>query len=481
MSFFVLSLLVYGVLTAYVAGHVRGTAEEWVYAMAHFTLAAAGNAYLLRVITRRNLAMFASPVIAFLLLNQLYFTFNALKYFSPILLFPQFNLSLAAQFWGSAAGAAVLWLCIALAARFGSPEADVVLGWARRHWPDVRRVAVAAVLTDVGCKSALVALGYGSTYTDAAYTIVAVRSYWDFLLFLGSNVFGMLVLFLAPVLLLGNRHLGPVPLTLRAVVLAGFLFNLAYSVIFLKARAPVLIASVFFIFAISLMSLRAGVRWTRILMLALPPLSLLSVQFTLAIGRTNLPEDAGLRLAIGFVNRRTDLTDFSTALLLNSRGTAYDPAIMTEAILNAIPRAIFPGKDAVLRDIYSQILGRLNWPAGLGLEQLADYQDSIISTGVMAFGYIGSVIVPLLHTLALCLVARFASRWVGGLLGGLALLAFTLSAAHIEVEPATLVLDYRQAISTLVLLAGLTAVLRLGVHTLRVAAMPPSRPLAAQP
>ena len=482
MSFFGVSLLVYGLLTAYVAGHVRGTTEEWAYTFAHFALAAAGNAYLLRVITRRNLAMFASPVIVFLLLNQLYFTFNALKYFSPILLFPQFNLSLAAQFWGSAAGAAVLLLCIALASRWAAPQADAPLGWVRRHWRDVRRVALAAVLADIGCKSALVGLGYGSSYTDAAYTVVAVRNYWDFLLFLGSNVFGMLVLLLAPVLLLGNRRLGPVSWGLRGVVLVGFLCDLAYGVLFLKARAPLLIAAVFFTLGVALVSLRAGVRWTRILMLGLPPLSLLSVQFTLAIGRTNLPDDAGLRLAIGFVNRRTDLTDFSTALMLNSRGTAYDPAIMTEAVLNAIPRAVFPGKDELLRDIYSEVLGRLNWPAGLGLEQLADYQDSIISTGVMAFGYAGFVLMPVLQVLALCAIARFITRRIAGLAMGLALVAFTVSAAHVEVEPATLVLDYRQAVAGVVMLGMLALVLRVFSHALRVATLPPPRlPQATAP
>jgi hypothetical protein len=482
MSFFGLSLLVYGLLTGYVAGHVRATTEEWVYALAHFTLAAAGNAYLLGVIRARRLAMFGSPVITFLLLNQLYFTFNALKYFSPILLFPQFNLSLAAQFWGSAAGAAVLGLCIAIAARLGGPRAEVPVAWVRRHWRDVRRVALAAVLADFGCKATLVALGYGSTYTDAAYTIISVRSYWDFLLFLGSNVFGMLVLLLAPVLLLGGRRLGPVATSMRAFVLAGFLFNLAYSVLYLKARAPLLIAAVFFTLGLALVSLRGGIRGARILMLALPPLSLFSVQLTLAIGRTNLPEDAGLRLAIGFVNRRTDLTDFSTALLLNSRGTAYDPTIVTEAVLNAIPRAIFPGKEEVLRDVYSQVLGRLNWPAGLGLEQLADYQDSIISTGVMAWGYPGWVLMPVLQVVALCAAAVFIVRRIGGLVLGLALISFTVSAAHVEVEPATLVLDYRQAVASVVMLVLLAYVLRVLRHTLRVATLPPPRvPGAAAP
>jgi hypothetical protein len=476
MNFLGVSLLVYGLLTMYVAGHVRATTEEWAYTMAHFALAAAGNAYLLRVIARRGLAMFASPVVTFLLLNQLYFTFNALKYFSPILLFPQFNLSLAAQFWGSAAGALVLLLCIGLAGRFGGPKLEGAVAWGRRYWLDLRRVAIAAVLVDAGCKAGLVALGYGSSYTDAAYTVVTVRNYWDFLLFLGSNVFGMLVLLLAPVLLLGSRRLGSVPGSVRALMLAGLAFNLAYGVLFLRARAPLLIAAVFFALGSTVVSLQSGIRWARILMLTLPPLSLLSVQFTLAIGRTNLPEDAGLRLAIGFVNRRTDLTDFGTALMLNSRGTAYDPAIMTEAVLNAIPRAIFPGKDAVIRDIYSEILGRLNWPAGLGLEQLADYQDSIISTGVMALGYVGFVVVPLLQTLALCLVAQGARR-VGGLAGGLALLAFTVSAAHIEVEPATLALDYRQALSSFVLLGAMAFALRVLVHTVRVATLPP-RPSA---
>ena len=89
----------------------------------------------------------------------------------------------------------------------------------------------------------------------------------------------------------------------------------------------------------------------------------------------------------------------------------------------------------------------------------------------MAFGYAGFLLVPLLQTLALCIVAQVARR-AGGLAGGLALLAFTVSAAHIEVEPATLALDYRQALSSLVLLGALALALRVLAHTVRVATLP---------
>jgi hypothetical protein len=133
MTFFLLSLAVYGGLTAYVATHVSATTSEWAFALGHFAMAAAGNAFLLHVARRRSLAFMGSPALAFLIMSQVYFTINALKYFSPILLYPQFDLSLEAQFWGSIAGGAVLFGCALLLRYRGAATAQSVQAWVLRY------------------------------------------------------------------------------------------------------------------------------------------------------------------------------------------------------------------------------------------------------------------------------------------------------------------------------------------------------------
>jgi hypothetical protein len=93
----------------------------------------------------------------------------------------------------------------------------------------------------------------------------------------------------------------------------------------------------------------------------------------------------------------------------------------------------------------------------------------------MAFGYAGFLIMPTLHILALCWLARLFGRQAGRLWYGLALLSLTVSAAHVEVEPATLILDYRQALASFLTLWVLAFVLRVLAHTVRVATLPPVR------
>ena len=100
------------------------------------------------------------------------------------------------------------------------------------------------------------------------------------------------------------------------------------------------------------------------MLIVLPAASLLGVQLTLWLGRVNLPEDTGMRLGIAAINRRADLTDFATAIAVYSNGKAHDPAIITAAVLNAIPRVVFPDKQDVVKDVYSDILEKhLGWPA----------------------------------------------------------------------------------------------------------------------
>ena len=108
-------------------------------------------------------------------MNQVYFTINALKYFSPILLYPQFDLSLTAQFWGSMAGGAVLIGCMLVLRYRGAPTAQSMQAWITRYRADLRRLLVVSVVVSVACKLALVSLGYGSAYTETDYAATGAR------------------------------------------------------------------------------------------------------------------------------------------------------------------------------------------------------------------------------------------------------------------------------------------------------------------
>lgn len=476
MRFLLASLAAYSALTYWVATQVQATTLEWGCVLAHFAMAAIGNTVLLQVVERRGLALLASPAVAFLFTSQLYFSFAGLRYVAPIVLFPQFDLGPREQLIGSAAGQAVLIACSLLLGRVGAPDTRTVRDWVQAHAADIRRLVAVSVIGDVACKAALVALGYGSSYTDSAYTQVQVRSYGDFLLFLGSEMFGLASLLLGTVVLLGDARGRFGTPGMRVLALTGMLLELGYGLLFLKARAVLLVTAMSFAFGAEIRSRRLAIRLVQLLLVGLPAASLFGVQLTLLIGRVNVEQDAGLRLGLGLVSGRTDLTDFGTALLRTAGPQASDPAIVTAAVANAFPRVLFPAKQAFAIDVYSRILNGIGWPAGLGTEMVADYADSVFSAGVMAFGVAGWVVVPLALTWLYAALSRWTVRRLRGLALGASLLGLALTATHIETEFATILLNLRQALTIAMLLYGFSLVLRVLHQVVRVATLPPPRP-----
>ncbi|MBA2457981.1 MAG: hypothetical protein H0V43_03375 [Gemmatimonadales bacterium] len=472
MKFLALSLLVYGGLTAWVASRVDATTEEWTYTFSHLALAAALNAHLLHAARARSLALLSPPVV-FLLVSQLYFTINGLKYFSPILLYPQFELSLTAQFVGSVAGAVVLFACALLLRTQRGPTSARVLGWICGYWPDLRRLLLVSVAGSLACKAALFMLGYGSPYADTEFTEHVVRSYADFFLILGNETFGLSSLLLGSLYLMrprvGDRRR---PLT-AAAAFVGVLTQVAHMLLFIKARMILLVTAVIVALTAEIRSRRTAERLLALLFLALPPVSLLGMQLTLLLGRINVPEETGLRLAIGAINRRADLTDFATAIVVNSAGEAHDAGIVTSAALNAVPLVVFPGKREIVKDVYSKILNEhLGWPAYEGGIMLADYQDSAFSAGVMSFGVVGFALVPLALIWLLYQAARGLERIFKRSGYGLALLALSLAAMRVEVEWATIPLSLRQAVLVGVIFWTVVWAAREGHRILMVASRP---------
>jgi hypothetical protein len=435
----------------------------------------------LSVARRRSLSLIGSAPLAFLVVSHVYFTVNGLKYFSPIILYQQFELSLGAQFVGSALGAIVLFLCGLLLRNQRGPTTARMRDWVSRYWPDLRRLMFISVAGSLACKVALYRLGYGSTYTDTAYTEHAVRTYGDYFVLLGNDVFGTLSLVLGFTFLVGSRPEHRSGAFSRAFAGLGVLSQVAYSLVYLKARMIVLITFITMALTAEVASRRLAERLLRLLLLTILPLSLLGVKLTLLIGRVNLPEDTGLRLSIAAINRRADLTDFATAIVVNSNGEAHDAGIVSAAVLNAIPRFFYADKDAVVHDVYSEILEqKLGWPAGAGPDMLADYQDSIFSAGVMAFGVVGFLLAPLGLVLLLYGVSRLLERSFHGLGYGITVLGLWLSAMHTEVEFATIPLNFRQAASVAVIAYALAWLARLGHQVIVLACRPPSRLAPAQ-
>ncbi|MBA3521657.1 MAG: hypothetical protein H0T90_04020 [Gemmatimonadales bacterium] len=481
MSFFALSVLVYAWLTLWLTSRVDGTTTEWGFTLVHLTLAAAINAHLIWVARRRALSFLGSAPLAFLVVGHVYFTMASLKYFSPILLYPQFDLSLEAQFAGSVAGAAVLFGGALVLRQQRGPTSWRFQAWLDYHWADVRRLIIISVVGSVCCKVVLYLLGYGSIYSESAYNENAVRSYWDYLVLLGNDTFGVLSLVFGLVYVLRPRTGRRRPLVFIIAAL-GVLLQVAYVLLYLKARMILLTTPIMLALAAEVASRRRAERLLQGLLLLLPAASLLGLQLTLLIGRFNVPEETGLRLAIGAVNRRADLTDFATAMVIHSGGEAHDARIVTSAILNAVPRAIFPGKQEVVGDVYSEILEqRLGWPAGFGEDLQADYLDTPFSNGVMSFGPVGFAVVPIALVGVLCWLSGWLDRTFRGLAYGLTLVSLWLAGMHIEGEWAWIPLNLRQAAFFAIICLCIVTIARSAYQVLAVASLPPPRSQEGSP
>jgi hypothetical protein len=474
VTFFALSLLVYSGLVAWLSGRLGGTTAEWGYTLAHLALAAAINSHLLWVARRRELSFLGSAPLAFLVVHHFYFTVAGLKYFSPILLYPQFDLSLDAQFAGSVAGAVVLFVCALVLRREHGPTTSRVQAWVDRHWGDIRRVMIVSVIGSILCKVILVQLGYGSIYTESLYNEHMLRSYEDNFILLANDTFGVLSVTFG-ILYLFHRRMGPRRPLSFAFALLGVLVQVGYILLYLKGRMILLTTPITMAVVAEALSRRRAERALQGLLLVMPGLSLLGVQLTLLIGRFNVPEDAGMRLAIAAVNRRADLTDFPTAMMVSSHGEAHDARIISAAVLNAIPRAFFPGKEEVVHDVYSDILEQqLGWPAGAGEEMQADYLDTAFSNGVMSFGIAGFVVVPLALTWMFGWLCRWLDRHVRRLAYGFTIISLWLAAMHIEGEWASIPLNVRQAIFYGLISLGIAMIARMVHRMLALASVSPA-------
>ena len=146
---------------------------------------------------------------------------------------------------------------------------------------------------------------------------------------------------------------------------------------------------------------------------------------------------------------------------------------MPAAVLNTVPRFLFVGTEKVVPDVYSEILGTLGWEAYSDGKMLADYQDSIFSAGVMAGSVVGFVLLPLLLTWLLEVIARLAGPHVSRPVFGFVFIPLWLSAAHIEVEWATILLNLRQAFTMTVTALFLAGILR-GLYRILVIASRPA-------
>ena len=251
------------------ANRLDASTAEWGYALAHLVLAATVNAFLIASARARSLSLLGSAPVAFLVVSQLYFTINGLKYFSPILLNSQFDLSLTAQFVGSAAGALVLFACAFLLRLQRGPESGRVLAWIDRYWADLRRLMIVSVAGSLVCKAALFQLGYGSTYTDTAYSDRAVRTYSDFFILMGNDTFGLFSLLLGMLYLLRRRAGRPRPAT-GFVALIGVLVQVAYALLYLKARLILLVTFVILALTAEVRSRRLAERLLQVMLIVLP-------------------------------------------------------------------------------------------------------------------------------------------------------------------------------------------------------------------
>ena len=129
--------------------------------------------------------------------------------------------------------------------------------------------------------------------------------------------------------------------------------------------------------------------------------------------------------------------------------------IIWDSFLNAIPSALFPAKHQYLFGA----LGDVNIAAGL--DPTLDYPDTLFSTGVMMFGWIGYFLVPIgflylmnkLFSLGNALSRN--SAWLAFLI-----FVFCISLTNIELGPSELFLHLRNALMSILILFPLWAIFR---------------------
>ncbi len=455
-TFFGLSLIAHSTLALVVSAEANVSDDRLGYCLGHFLLAAILNALLLRIIRRRSLSLLGSPALAFVLISQLYFTMSAIKYLEPFPLYSMFDLDYRERFVGTLVGFGSLLTAHVLLAAAPQPKLENLRDFFDRNSLSIARTLAVTLILDLLIKAYLFSIGFGSGYADAGLTVRETRNPIELFAIFADAYIGPFVFILAGGLLL-QRHLrigkGYTLLAAAVVVLLPVLLITLF-----KARILILIFAVLILFCLQLRSARAAQGALQGLFIAGPMVAVFGVFIaTIAMGRDfrEFGVQPSLSFNAGLVGWRTDLTDFGFALMKKSDGAALDPLIVPQALLNSVPAALWVGKDEALEDRYTASLNRLGWPAGLGENEVVDYNDNAMSSMAMSFGAGGMFLGFPLYALWLSILTWMVQSGLRGGLGSVLLVFLGIIGMRTEIDWSAMFLYARDFVLFSVLFAGL--------------------------
>jgi hypothetical protein len=199
-------------------------------------------------------------------------------------------------------------------------------------------------------------------------------------------------------------------------------------------------------------SFRRALLFLQIFFVVMPMVPVLTVSaFTLLLGRVNVT-GSGLISNTFEVGYRSELTDYSFALVKSAEGKGAGLAVISDALVNAIPRALWKGKDSAYQGTYYRFIDDLGWPR-------MDYLETPFSLGVTAFGWLGFILWPLLYLVLLIVLFRIFWSWTMRYSWACyVLLALGLLGLRVEGEWESIALNFRDFVMVSLILVILVFV-----------------------
>jgi hypothetical protein len=382
-------------LVAFVTLGLEASFEPGFYVFMHAMLAAVLTASLLQVIVRRDMSLFGSPLASVLIVSDLYFTVNSVKYFVPNRAYAAFTQTDLERFVASLGAWVVLMAGVGLLRIAPRTTVSQFNAWWDRRRGIAPMLWVVLVLGIAG-RATLYLLGYGGGYSEG-FNAARIRSYWDLLIISYTSFFDVVGFVLGACVLVDALHHGRLKSWTSAAAAAAILASLLWAA-YLQARMPFLFLVLMGIFSLQVRSAKHAMMALQLFLLLLPLSAVAAGNiFTTLLGRQNVG-GAGLYDTVGELGYRADLTDLAGAIYIRARGNYTGAPVVVDAISNAVPRVFWPGKDDYYTSAYYNFVG------DIGLPRL-DYIETPFSNGMVAYGVAGFLLWPLVYLGLLGLLA----------------------------------------------------------------------------
>jgi hypothetical protein len=450
-----LNAAVAALLVGFVTLGLESTFEPGFYAFTHAMLAACLTALLFRVIARRRLSLLGSPVASVLIVADLYFTLNSVKYFAPNRAYTAFTHTDFERFIASVGAWLVLVAGTGLLAVLPRFTVAQFQEWWQRDRTLHATLWIMLAASTAG-RLFLYRAGYGGGYADTEYSAARIRAYWDILIMSGTFFFELVAFVLGACFLVDGARRS----TRRHWAMLGAVLAVASSFLwaaYAQARMPFLFLMLLGMFALQVRSQRRAMLALQMFLLLLPITAVAGANvFTSMLGRSNVV-GFGLRDTVGELGYRADLTDLAAAIYIRAKGDYAGSTVVVDAVSNAVPRVFWPRKDESYTNAY------YNFIVDHGMPRV-DYIETPFSNGVVAYGAAGFLLWPLVYMMGLAAIAwGTAAVPMGPRARALGLITLGLLAMRVENEwegVMLLVRDYFLLAPVLIVLTTIVLALR---------------------